>query len=79
MSLSRNCGILDLKDDVRSDGMQILVVFRKSDRKLIATFELQTIITDMNVLKIPEVDYLVTTKKDVFYADPNGEYYVKEN
>jgi hypothetical protein len=58
--------------------MQIIVVFRKSDRKLLATFELQTIITDMNVLKIPEIDYLVTSNKNVFYVDPNDEYYVKE-
>lgn len=50
--------------------MQILVVFQKSDRKVIATFELNTIITEMNVLVIPGISYLMTTK--------NGEVYVKE-
>lgn len=57
--------------------MQILVVFQKSDRKLIATFELNTIITEMNVLVIPEVSYLVTSEKDIFYTDSNGKVYVK--
>jgi hypothetical protein len=58
--------------------MQILVVYQKSDRKVIATFELKTIITEMNVLKIPEVDYLVTSKRDIFHNGPNGQLYVKE-
>jgi hypothetical protein len=58
--------------------MQLLVVFNKLDRKLIATFELNTIITDMNVLVVPGVTYLVTGKKDIFYTAPNGEVFVKE-
>lgn len=58
--------------------MQILVVFRKSDRKVIATFELNTIITDMNVLLIPEVSYLITSKRNIFYTTPNGEVFIRE-
>lgn len=58
--------------------MQIIVVFYKSDRRLIATFELNTIITEANVLAIPNVGYLITAKKDIFYTDANGVYYVKE-
>lgn len=58
--------------------MQILVVFQKSDRKVIATFELNTIITNMNVLVIPGVSYLMTTKRDIFYTATNGEVFVKE-
>lgn len=58
--------------------MQILVVYRKSDRKLIATFELNTIITGMNVLLIPEVAYLITTDKNIFRNGGDGNYYVKE-
>jgi hypothetical protein len=58
--------------------MQILVVFQKSDRKLIATFEINTIITEMNVLVVPGVTYLMTSKKDIFYTAPNGQVYVKE-
>lgn len=59
--------------------MQILVVFQKTDRKVLATFELKTIITEMNVLKIPEVDYLITLKRDIFYKAPNGQLFLKEN
>jgi hypothetical protein len=59
--------------------MQILVVYRKADRKLIVTFELQTIITEMNVLKIPEVDYIITSKRDIFYTAQNGQVYIKED
>lgn len=58
--------------------MQILVVFQKKDRKLIATFELNTIITDMNVLVIPGVTYLMTLKKDIFFTGQDGQVYVKE-
>jgi len=58
--------------------MQILVVFQKSDRKVIATFELQTIITEMNVLVIPGVSYLVTSKKDIFHTAKDGTVYVKD-
>lgn len=58
--------------------MKILVVYRKSDRKLIATFELNTLITEMNVLVIPGVAYLMTSKKDIFFTAPDGQVYVKE-
>jgi hypothetical protein len=57
--------------------MQILVVYRKSNRKLIATFEINTIITEMNVLVIPEISYLVTSKKDIFHTAPDGQVFVK--
>jgi hypothetical protein len=65
-------------EGLRGEDMQILVVFLKSDRKVIATFELKTIITEMNVLKIPEVDYLVTSKRDIFYTAPNGQVFIKD-
>ena len=58
--------------------MQILVVYQKSDRKVIATFELNTIITEMNVLVIPKVSYLVSSKKDIFYTAKDGQVFVKE-
>lgn len=58
--------------------MQILVVFRKSDRKLIAAFELNTIVAEMNVLVIPGVSYLMTIERDIFYTAKDGQVYVKE-
>lgn len=58
--------------------MQILVVFKKDTREVIATFELNTIVTDMNVLVISGVSYLMTCKRDIFYTDPNGKVFVKE-
>lgn len=58
--------------------MQILVVFKKDTREVIAAFELNTIVTDMNVLVIPGVSYLMTCKRDIFYTDPNGKVFVKE-
>jgi hypothetical protein len=58
--------------------MQIIVVYQKSNRKVIATFELNTVITEMNVLAIPEVTYLVSSKKDIFYTAPDCQVYVKE-
>ncbi|WP_150284144.1 hypothetical protein [Rummeliibacillus sp. TYF-LIM-RU47] len=58
--------------------MQILVVFRKVDRKVIATFEFNTLITEMNVLAIPEFSYLVTTKRDIFHTAADGQVFVKD-
>ena len=46
--------------------MQTLIVFKEDTRELIAAFQLNTIITEMNVLKIPGVSFVVTVKKDVF-------------
>lgn len=57
--------------------MQIVVVFQKSDRKVIATFELNSFVTDMKVLVIPNVSYLVSFKKDIFYTGKDGQLYVK--
>ncbi|WP_142317571.1 hypothetical protein [Bacillus sp. AFS002410] len=59
--------------------MQYLVVFHKTNRKLIATFKLNTIITEMEVLSMPDVGYLLTCKKDILYTAPNGEVFVKED
>lgn len=58
--------------------MQILVVFKKDTRELIATFELNTIVTDMNVLVVPGVSHLMTFERDIFYTAPNGKVFVKE-
>lgn len=58
--------------------MQILVVFQISDRKVIATFEINTIITEMNVLVTPGVSYLMTSKRDIFNTSKDGTVYVKE-
>lgn len=57
--------------------MQTVVVFQKSNRKLLATFKLNRF-SDMEVLKIPGVEVLVTYESDIFYVK-NNEYYVKEN
>lgn len=57
--------------------MQLLVIFYKHNRKLIAAMEVNTIITEANVLKTPDVDYLITSRKDIFYTNPDGQYYVE--
>lgn len=57
--------------------MQLLVVFQKADRKVIATFEWQTFITEMNVIKIPDADFILTTDKNIFHRCLKGELYVK--
>ena len=57
--------------------MQVLVVFQKSNRKVLASFEVNTILTEMNVLKVPGVDFLVSSKKNIFRTAENGEVFVK--
>lgn len=58
--------------------MQILVVFKKDTREVIATFELNTVITNMNALVIPGVSYLMSFKRDIFRTDSKGRVFVKE-
>ena len=57
--------------------IQNLVIFRKEDRKVIAAFRLNTIITEMDCLVDPGHSYLVTTKKDIFKTESDGTVYVK--
>lgn len=59
--------------------MQILVVYQKSNRKLIATFELNTFITNMNILVVPGVTYSLTLKRDFFHTAEDGTVYVKDD
>lgn len=58
--------------------MQILTVFKKDTREVLATFEINTIVTEMNVLTIPGVSYLVSFNRNIFYTAPNGTVFVKE-
>lgn len=58
--------------------MQILVVFKRDTREVVATFEFNTFVTDMNVLVTPEVSYLVSFKKDIFHINANGKVFVKD-
>lgn len=57
--------------------MQILVVYDKQTRKVIATFELNSISTEINGLVIPGLSYLVSYRKDIFHTAQNGDIYVK--
>ena len=59
--------------------MQTLVVYQKSDRKLVAAFKLNTLITEMDVLVVPGTAYLLTLKDDLFVQKSDGQYYLKEN
>lgn len=58
--------------------MQVLVVYEKDTRKVIATFEFNTIVTEINGLVTPGTSYLISYRRDVFYTAPNGEVFVKE-
>lgn len=58
--------------------MQTLIVFKEDTRELLAAFHLQTIVTEMNIVKVPGVSYLMTLEKDIFYTVPNGTVFVKD-
>ena len=49
----------------------------KKINKVIAAFNFNTIITEMNVLLILEAAFLLTTKKDIFREDPNREVFLR--
>lgn len=57
---------------------QYLVVYQKKDRKVIAAFGMNTFTTEMNVLVIPGVSYLVSFETDIFHTGPDGTVYLKE-
>lgn len=59
--------------------MQILVVYKIDTREVIATFDIGSIITEMKVLVIPGVSYLMSFKRDIFYAKSDSKIYLKEN
>lgn len=59
--------------------MQTLVIYNREDRKLIATFKLNTIVTEMGALVVPGVAYLMTLNDDIFYKGTDGQFYVKED
>ena len=43
---------------------QVAIVYEKETRKLIATMEFRSIVTDCNILKIPGVEVVITMKVD---------------
>ncbi len=57
--------------------MQTLVVYRKSDNRVIAAFRYDTLLPDANVLMLPGYAYLITTKEIDFYQDHEGKYCVR--
>ncbi|WP_315074458.1 hypothetical protein [uncultured Clostridium sp.] len=59
--------------------LQTLVVFQKMDKKLIAMFKLDKIISGMNVLMMPGISFIITTEEDIFFKDKNGESYIKDD
>ena len=59
--------------------MQISVVYEKEIRKMLASFEINTLITSANILLVSGITYLITTKRDIVYTAPNEIVYVKNN
>ena len=59
--------------------MQTLVVFKKENRQVVATFRMENIVTGMKALLNPEYDYAMTSKpsKDIFREDSHGNLYLK--
>ncbi len=58
--------------------MQILVIYRKSDRQVIATFKYNSFIIEAEVLMLTGHSYLITLKKDAMYFAEDGQAYVRE-
>lgn len=58
--------------------MHIIITYNRSDMSVVSAFETNTVITEMNVLKIPEVNYLVTIKRDALYRDKYGKLFLDE-
>ena len=58
--------------------MQILAVFWKDTRKLIACFDIHSVVTEMDALVVPGVSYVMSFDRDIFRTEPDGSVYVKE-
>jgi len=64
--------------------MHLLIIYYKKDLRVIAAFETNTILTNMNVLKLPDIGYTVTLERDCMYTHTDGttrlrEKYVRED
>ncbi|WP_337530252.1 hypothetical protein [Zhenhengia sp.] len=57
---------------------QVAIVYEKETRKLIATMEFRSIVTDCNILKIPGVEVVITMKVDGLFYVKDNEWHVKE-
>lgn len=58
--------------------MQTLVVYSKSDRRVVATFKLNTFVTEMDVLMNPELSYTLSLKDIIFRRGSDDHYYLRE-
>lgn len=58
--------------------MQILVVYRKSDKLVIGALKYNSFITEADVLMLPGHSYFITLKNDTMYTAENGHVYVRE-
>lgn len=57
--------------------MQILVVYRKVDGLVVASFRYNSFITEADVLMLPGHSYLITSENDIMYTAEDGHVYVK--
>lgn len=57
--------------------MQILVIFIKETRQVVATFEFNTFVTESKILIVPGYDCLFSLDRNIFRTDSDGKTYVK--
>lgn len=57
--------------------MQILVIFIKETRQVVASFEFDTVVDKSKILLVPEYDCLFSLDEDIFIVGSDGKIYVK--
>lgn len=62
-----------VKNINRDEQIKTLIIYQKSDRKLLAAFDLNTSRIDLNSVVSPHISYFVIDKKDLLNHTSEGQ------
>ncbi len=57
--------------------LQTIVIYEKATLKVISAMQVNTFITDANILKMSDYEVLITVKNDVINLDDSNQMYLK--
>ena len=58
--------------------LQTVITYEKATLKVISAMQINTFITDANILKTPGYEVLITLKNDIIQLGLNNQMYLKQ-
>lgn len=58
--------------------LQTIITYEKATLKVISAMQINSFITDANILKMPGYEVLITLKDNVITLDESGHMYLKK-